>query len=389
MNPQDFVSPASGQVIQNRKGYWVFIPAPLPPTLNWTAQLVSLAGEAERALAELAAVGQNFPEPHVMALSFIRQEAVMSSRIEGTRASLNDLYQYEAEQLTFLEQKSDVREVHNYVMALDYGLSRLATLPVSLRLIREIHQKLMTGVRGDMWTPGEFRRTQNWIGSAGSTIETAQYVPPPVEEMTDALDQLERFIHAPSDIPLLVRMGLIHYQFEAIHPFLDGNGRVGRLLVILLLCQWELLSQPSLYLSSYFEKHRSEYYERLLTVSQRGKWEEWLIFFLTGVRDQSREATLRIHALQTVRENYYRMFDGQRDKIRLNKLIDFLIGHPIVSVRQVQEGLAFPDYKVAQRHIVKMVNAGVLSEITGKSRNRLFCANEILKTIEQPIRKSE
>lgn len=389
MNPQDFVSPASGQVIQNRKGYWVFIPAPLPPTLNWTAQLVSLAGEAERALAELAAVGQNFPEPHVMALSFIRQEAVMSSRIEGTRASLNDLYQYEAEQLTFLEQKSDVREVHNYVMALDYGLSRLATLPVSLRLIREIHQKLMTGVRGDMWTPGEFRRTQNWIGSAGSTIETAQYVPPPVEEMTDALDQLERFIHAPSDIPLLVRMGLIHYQFEAIHPFLDGNGRVGRLLVILLLCQWELLSQPSLYLSSYFEKHRSEYYERLLAVSQRGKWEEWLIFFLTGVRDQSREATLRIHALQTVRENYYRMFDGQRDKIRLNKLIDFLIGHPIVSVRQVQEGLAFPDYKVAQRHIVKMVNAGVLSEITGKSRNRLFCANEILKTIEQPIRKSE
>ncbi len=389
MNPQDFVFPATGQVIRNPKGYWVFIPAPLPPVLNWTAQLVSLAGEAERALAELASAGQNFPEPHIMIRSFVRQEAVMSSRIEGTQASLNDLYQYEAEQLAFLEPKSDVREVHNYVVALDHGLSRLATLPVSLRLIRELHQYLMEGVRGDLWTPGEFRRSQNWIGPAGSTIETAPYVPPPVEEMTEALNQLELFIHTPSDLPLIVRVGLIHYQFEAIHPFLDGNGRVGRLLIMLLLCQWKLLPQPLLYLSSYFEKHRSEYYERLLAVSQHGRWDGWLIFFLTGIRDQSREATLRIHALQALREKYYRFFDGQRGTVRLKKLVDFLIGHPIVTVRQVQEGLALPDYKIAQRYIVKFVNAGILSEITGKSRNRLFRANEILKMIEEPISRSE
>ena len=195
----------------------------------------------------------------------------MSSRIEGTCASLDDVYQYEADQLSFLEPNSDVREVHNYVTALDYGITRLNSLPVSLRLIRELHARLMEGVRGDMWTPGEFRQSQNWIGAAGSTLETATYVPPPVEEMTAALGQLERFVHDPSDLPHVVRAGLIHYQFEAIHPFLDGNGRVGRLLISLLLCQWKLLPQPLLYLSGFFEKNRSEYYNLLLAVSQRRK----------------------------------------------------------------------------------------------------------------------
>jgi Fic family protein len=236
-----------------------------------------------------------------------------------------------------------------------------------------------------MWTPGEFRRTQNWIGPVGSTLETAPYIPPPVEEMMDALNQLERYIHEPSDIPPIVRAGLIHYQFEAIHPFLDGNGRVGRLLIILLLCQWGLLPQPLLYLSSYFEKYRSEYYVRLLAVSQQGKWEEWLVFFLTGIRDQSREATLRVQALQTLRENYHMLFAGRRNVIGLQNLVDFLIGHPIVTVRQVQEGLNLTDYKIAQRYIAKLQDIGIIGEITGRSRNRLFRANEILKTIEEPI----
>lgn len=384
MKPQDFISSSTGQVIRTSRDYWAFIPAPLPPTLTWTTNLVSLSGEAERALAELASIGRTFPEPHVMVRAFIRQEAVMSSRIEGTRASLDDIYRYEAEQLSFLEPDSDAREVHNYVVALDYGLARLNTLPVSLRLVRELHQHLMEGVRGELWTPGEFRRTQNWIGPAGSTLETAPYVPPPVDEMTDALNQMERFIHTPSDLPPIIRVGLIHYQFEAIHPFLDGNGRVGRLLIMLLLCQWELLPQPLLYLSSYFEKYRSEYYERLLAVSQCGEWEEWLAFFLTGIRDQSREAAQRVQALQALREKYYQLFTGNRDGARLNRLVDFLIGHPIVTIRQVEGGLKLTDYKIAQRYIVKLQEAGILREVTGKSRNRVFRADEILKVIEEP-----
>jgi len=382
MKPKDFLNSSTGQVIRSPKGYWVFIPAPLPPKINWTSNLVTLAGEAERTLAELAWIGRNFPEPHVMVRSFIAQEAVMSSRIEGTRASLDDIYRYEADQLSFLESNSDIREVHNYVVALDYGLSRLSELPVSLRLIRELHEKLMTGVRGDIWTPGEFRRTQNWIGPVGSTLETAPYVPPPFDEMLVTLQQVEKFIHENSDLPPLVRVGLIHYQFEAIHPFLDGNGRVGRLLIMLLLCQWNLLPQPLLYLSSYFEKHRSKYYARLLAVSQRGEWQEWLSFFLTGIRDQSQEATQRVQRLQSLREKYYLMFAGKRDSVRLNMLLDFLIGHPIITIRQVEEGLKVTDYKIAQRYIAKLQDAGVLREATGKSRNRVFRADEILQAIE-------
>ncbi|MCI0611179.1 MAG: Fic family protein [Anaerolineae bacterium] len=389
MNPEDFVSPSTGQVIRSPKGYWVFIPTPLPPALTWTAPLVLLVGEAERALSELSTIGKSFPAPHVLTRSFIRQEAVMSSRIEGTQATLEDIYQYEAGQLSFLQPNSDAREVHNYVTALDYGLARLNTLPVSLRLIRELHQHLMEGVRGEIWTPGEFRRSQTWIGPAGSTLQTAPYVPPPVEDMMDALDHLERYIHSHSDIPPIARVGLIHYQFEAIHPFLDGNGRVGRLLIVLLLCQWELLPQPLLYLSHYFEKHRSEYYARLLAVSQRGEWEEWLAFFLTGIRDQSREATIRIRALQSLRENYYQRFTGQRKSAHLQQLVDFLIGHPIATIGQVQKGLNLKDYKTAQRYIGRLQDAGILTEITGKLRNRLFRANEILKTIEEPINKPQ
>lgn len=309
----------------------------------------------------------------------------MSSRIEGTQATLEEVYKYEAGQLAFVQPGSDAREVHNYVTALDYGLSRLSTLPVSLRLIRELHGHLIEGVRGDLWTPGEFRRSQNWIGPAGSTLESAAYVPPPVGEMLESLNQLERYIHDPSDIPPIARVGLIHYQFEAIHPFLDGNGRVGRLLIVLLLCQWELLPQPLLYLSNYFEKRRSEYYAHLLAVSQQGKWNEWLAFFLTGVRDQSREATIRIRKLQSLRENYFSRFEGQNKSGILQQLVDLLIGNPIVTISQVQEGLNLKDYKTTQRYVSKLEELGVLTEITGKSRNRLFRANEIIKAIEEPI----
>ncbi len=385
MNPDDFFKSAPGRLVRTSKGYWSFLPNPLPPDLAWSSALVALHSEAERELVRLALAGGDFPHPYILARPFIRNEAVVSSRIEGTQATLEDLYYYEAEQLSFLEPASDAREVYNYVLALEYGLERVKTLPISLRLIRELHARLMEGVRGEVMTPGEFRRSQNWIGPAGCTLETAAYVPPPVGEMRMALDALEKFIHAPSDLPALTRISLIHYQFEAIHPFLDGNGRVGRLLISLLLCQWGLLPRPLLYLSAFFERKRSEYYERLLAVSQRGDWEGWLRFFLTGVGDQSRQAAMRVQDLQQLRERYRRQLAGRRAAKRLSEVVDFLIGNPIFSVRGLQAGLNLADFKTAQRYVDVLEDTGILRELTGRKRNRLYRADEVFKVMKLEI----
>src|SRR4030042_2066766 len=324
MDPNNFSSNSPGRSLRTTKRFRVFIPTSLPPPIRWDTTLISSLGEAERTLGVLASLANTLPNPHILVRPFIRREAVLSSRIEGTRASLVDLYQYESAQLTFLEDISDVREVHNYVRSMDYGLERLKSLPVSLRLIREIHGILTEGVRGEHLTPGEFRRSQNWIGPPGSTIQSATFVPPPVDEMHQALDNLEMFIHAPSDIPQLVRAGLIHYQFEAIHPFLDGNGRIGRLLVILLLIEWGLLSQPLLYLSAFFETHRPAYYDRLLAVSQGGEWENWLIFFLKGISSQSQDAINRIERLGQLRSAYQAQLTHARPPFRLLQTLDVL-----------------------------------------------------------------
>lgn len=311
----------------------------------------------------------------------MRNEAVISSRIEGTHASLIDVYSYETAQLSFFERTDDVREVYNYVRAMDYGLERLDTLPISLRLMRELHGKLMEGVRGGALTPGEFRRSQNWIGPVGSTLATAPYVPPPVEEMHQALDALEKFIHSDTHVPPLIRAGLIHYQFEAIHPFLDGNGRVGRLLTVLLLCEWGLLAQPLLNLSVYIEHYRQEYYDLLLGVSQQGAWEAWLRFFLRGVSEQARESVFRLERLQDIRGKYQPIVEQDRNSLRMAAVIDLLFSRPVLSVRQVSEDLNIP-YKTAQAYLSKLVAAGVLRETTGYARNRIFQADEILSAVQ-------
>jgi len=385
VNPNDFTDTSPGQLIRTKSGYWAFVPAHLPPQINWSAELVSMLSNADRELAQLAQVGESFPNPHVMVKSFVRREAVLSSRIEGTRTTLRDLYTYEASQLSFLEPGTDAQEVQNYVIALEYGLERLDTLPVSLRLMRELHERLMEDVRGEFWTPGEFRRSQNWIGASGATIETATYVPPPVEEMHNCLDHLEKFIHAQSDLPPLIRLGLIHYQFEAIYPFLDGNGRVGRLLVSLLLCAWELLPRPLLYLSAYFEAQRSEYYRHLLDVSQQGDWERWLNFFLIGVTEQAHEARMRVAALDKLRLMYQGELQGERNFQRLMQAVDYLFGQPIITVRQLQAAMGAGSYLTAQRVVQKLENSVVLREITGKARNRIYQADEILRVIDGPL----
>jgi len=388
MKINDFTASAPGRLIQTERGHLAFIPAALPPEIEWSPQLITLLSEAERALAHLAAAGEAFPPTMISVKPFVRQEAVSSSRIEGTHTSLRELYIFEAEQLSFTES-TDAEEVQNYVKALEDGLERIETLPVSLRLIRELHEKLMKGVRGDFWTPGEFRRSQNWIGAAGSTLENARYVPPPVDEMHTCLHALEDFIYAPSDLPDLVRLGLIHYQFEAIHPFLDGNGRIGRLLVSLLLFEWGLLPQPFLYLSAYIETYRSEYYRHLLNVSLYGKWEDWLTFFLAGIKEQATSARERVRALARLQEIYRKRLQSERTFENLMQLVDFMLGQPILTVRQIEAGLGLKNYLSAQRLIEKLESLGMLREITGQARNRIYQADQILQTIDAPLETLE
>lgn len=386
MRPEQFTSNASGKVIHHPTDYWAFVPNPLPPQLEWSAEIITALSAADRALGELAGLGHSIPNHHLLVRPFVRREAVLSSRIEGTQASLDDLLTFEAEQLVLFDQGSDVAEVHNYVRALEYGLKRLDKLPMSLRLIREIHARLMAGTRGEQWTPGEFRRSQNWIGAPGSTLQAALYVPPPPDAMMDSLNAFEKFLHQPSELPPLVRLALIHYQFEAIHPFLDGNGRVGRLLISFLLCDWELLPQPLLYLSAYFESHRQEYYSRLLAVSQSGEWSGWLVYFLNGVAVQAQDAMTRIRKLQTLHEEYRQRFQKGRASARLLQAVDLLFAHPMVTTAQVARELEV-GFPAAQRYVDQLTKARVLKEITGKARNRIYRANEILSAIEGPLKK--
>ncbi len=386
MKPEDFGPYASGKVYRVKTGYYAFIPSALPPALNWSDTLAQTLSQADLALGELAGLGRALANPYLLTMPFVRREAVLSSRIEGTRATLTDLYAYEAVQLSLFgdELISDVREVYNYVQALEHGLQRLDTLPMSLRLIRELHERLMVGTRGQERTPGEFRRSQNWIGPPGSTLATAVYVPPPVPEMLDALADLERFIHEPSSLPMLIRLAIIHYQFEAIHPFLDGNGRVGRLLIALLLSAWKVLSQPLLYLSAYFEQNRQEYYRHLLNVSQQGDWHAWLEFFLNGVYEQAHDASIRIRRLQALQDQYQQhVADQKRVPASLVRLINLLFEQPIFTINQMVERLDV-SYHTIRRHIAILENKGLIEELTHSNRNRVYCAREILAAIDSP-----
>ena len=382
MNPSDFRPGSPGRVIRTLRGYWAFVPDPLPPSIAWSERLIAALSQADRSIGELAGLGHFLPNPHLLAHPFVRQEAVFSSRIEGTRASLSDLYAYESGQSALFALPDDVREVHNYVRALEYGLQRMETLPVSLRLIREIHGVLMEGVRGRERTPGVFRRSQNWIGRPGSTLNTATFVPPPVEEMWRALDALEKFLHAPSSLPPVLRVGLVHYQFETIHPFLDGNGRVGRLLIILLLYAWGVLPAPLLYLSPYFEMHRQTYYDLLLRVSRQGDWEAWLIFFLQGVAVQSRDALRRIRRLEQLRREFRSRLETTRAPARLLKVVDLLFRRPILQNRDVTAALDV-NFSTAQRYIDRLVETGILREMSGQTRNRVYRADEILSVLSE------
>lgn len=309
---------------------------------------------------------------------YVRREAVLSSQIEGTEASLVDLLEYEA-QLERADRKVDVREITNYIDALRYGIERVETLPLSLRLIREIHGRLMDGVRGGepAKTPGEFRRSQNWIG--GPTPATARFVPPPVLEMEAALHELELFLHAESELPVLVRIGLAHAQFETIHPFLDGNGRIGRLLITFFLANQGILREPILYLSIFFKRHRQEYYDRLQAIREKGDWEGWLEFFLEAVASVSSEATETARKIVELRETMRSEINqklGRRAGSAL-LLLDELFKSPIVNVKRVEAitGLSQP---AANALTNALEETGILHEITGKKTYRVFAFGRYL-----------
>src|SRR3989449_8820686 len=287
----------NGRRVRCAGGYWAYVPAPLPPPIAWDGGLTATLSSADRAIGRLAGEGRRLPNPHVLIRPFVRREAVLSSRIEGTRATLGELLAAEAGAAVD-RSPADLREVANYVVALEHGLKRLKTLPLSLRLTRELHTKLMTGVRGGHATPGEFRKTQNWIGPPGCTLENAIYVPPPPEVLVECLGAWEKFLHDHS-LPVLVQAALMHIQFEAIHPFLDGNGRVGRLLITLFLVERDVLPTPLLYLSAFFEATRGDYYDRLQSVHAKSEWEGWLEYFLNGVARQSEDALNRAARINT------------------------------------------------------------------------------------------
>lgn len=382
MKIQDFQKSDSGRVLKAREGYWAYIPNPLPPKLRWTDELVETLTRAHTSVGRLAGVGQTLVNPHLLINPFKSREAVLSSRIEGTQASLSDLFLFEAAPSPE-PRVGDVRQVRNYVRALEHGLQRVSELPLSLRLIRELHAVLLEGVRGEYYTPGEFRRSQNWIGPAGCTLNEASFVPPPAIELSVCLGEFESYIRAPSRLPPLVRSALIHYQFEAIHPFLDGNGRIGRLLITLLLCIEGLLPQPLLYLSAYFEANRQAYYDHLLRVSQAGRWTEWVLFFLTGVHEQAQDAIARSNRLIALHEEFRARCHRPRGSALLLKLVDRLFELPAIRASAAQELLGVT-FRSAQNNIEKLVKLGILREVTGQRRNRLYLADTIVEAIERP-----
>jgi Fic family protein len=360
----------AGRAIRQPEGYSAFIPAPLPPIppLRFDSQLATVLAGAGTALGRLDGVAATLPNPELFVAMYVRREAVLSSQIEGTQSTLDDVLAYEINS-DRAKLPRDVEEVVNYVTAMNYGLQRLQALPLSLRLLREIHERLLAGGRGSDKTPGEFRERQNWIGSP--RITDAVFVPPPVHEMKTALSNLERFLHDSDGLDPLIVCALAHAQFETIHPFLDGNGRVGRLLITFLLCHEKVLQRPVLYLSHYLKQHRGTYYDRLMAVRNEGDWEGWLRFFLTGVATVAREAEQTARRIVQLREKLRDAAQAGGVSVNVLKLMDHLYEQPVINVKAASEALHV-SIPAANRMINELHDNQILAEVTGGNRNRMF-----------------
>ncbi len=363
----------SGEFVVQPGGHQAFIPKPLPPepTLQIDTEMQTLLSKADRALGRLDGSIRTLPNPDLFIFMYVRKEAVLSSQIEGTQSSLNDLLEVEAE-IFDSERPRDVDEVLNYVQAMNYGLERLQALPLSNRLIREIHGVLLDGVRGGNAQPGEWRRIQNWIGPQGCTVKEASFVPPPPQQLDEILAQFERFLHD-ENLPALLQIGMAHAQFETIHPFLDGNGRVGRLLIAFMLYQKEILDTPVLYISHHFKKHRQEYYDHLQLIRENGNWEAWLKFFLQGIYEVSQEATDTARKIVDLREAHRQLIAEHFGRVAGNamQVLETLYQKPFIKVADIK-ALIQVTYPAANQLMNKFVEHGLLEEVTGQARNRQF-----------------
>lgn len=365
---------STGAYTKQIGGYSAFEAVPLPPVpaLEIGNRMQSLLSKADRALGRLDGSILSLPNPDLFVLMYVRKEAVLSSQIEGTQASLADVLEAEARVISH-QPPRDVDEVLNYVSAMHYGLAKLGELPLSTRLINEIHGKLMAGVRGDNMRPGELRTVQNWIGAEGASITQATFVPPPPAKVADMLYQLEVFLNEDSDLPALIKFGLAHAQFETIHPFLDGNGRMGRLLVTFLLCRDGILSKPVLYISHYLKRHRARYYDLLQATREDGDWESWLNFFLTGIYEVSNEAAATARSIVELREAHRAFITDTFGRAAGNglKLLEHLFRTPVITVHAVSQLLGVT-FAGAANLVNKLEAEGLLIELTGQARNRIF-----------------
>lgn len=374
MKPRDY-HPNAGRTVKLSDGSYAFVPTPMPPRIEYDAALVLTLSKADTALSELAGLARQLPDPRLIVGPYVRREAVLSSRIEGTQADLSDVLMDEVQSVPEKTDKlpKDVLEVRNYVSAVEQGIERMKSLPLSLRLVRELHRMLMVNVDNDRARGGEFRKSQNWIGPPGSTIATATYVPPPPNEMKAALNDWEKFIHTRDTMPDLIQCALLHEQFEAIHPFIDGNGRIGRILITLFLIERGRLSHPVLYLSEYIEANRSEYYERLQRVRTHGDWNGWLLYFLTGVAETAQRGAELARELVELREKLRKKFIS---KPRVLQLIDRLFENPYISAANVSEylGVTAPTSRAL---IALLEKERVLKEVTQRSWGRMWVAVDI------------
>jgi Fic family protein len=370
-----------GHLVPTVEGQMAFVPDPLPRHIELNSSLVYLLDEASRAVATLAGIGETLPNPYLLIRPFVRREAVLSSRIEGTQASISDLFLYEA--AGERRARGDVREVANYVRALDHGLDQLERLPLSVRLVNDIHARLLQGVRGGEKTRGELRTCQVWIGSEGTKIDQAGFIPPPPGLVPELLSDWERFLNDDLRVPPLVQCALMHYQFEAIHPYVDGNGRIGRLLIILFLCAKQVLPTPLLYLSAYFDRRRGEYYDNLGNVSATGDWKPWLQFFLQGVAEQARDAVLRSRRVRSLQDLYRSRLQQRAVSGNVLRVLDELFANPFVTAPRVTRLIGVSSAG-ARNILQRLVEAGILQLDAGKWPH-LYVAGELLEAIETPI----
>lgn len=373
----------SGQYITQLTGYKAFIPSSLPPIpdIKIDGPLHQLLANANIGLGRLDTMGHLLPNlEHIIAM-YVRKEALLSSQIEGTQASLEDIFEYESN--IPVKNLDDVQEVINYIKALNHGLKRLEEFPMSLRLIKEIHQILLTGTRDQGKTPGEFKRSQNWIGAPGSTLKTASFIPPPPKEAMDALGQLELFLHRDTTLPTLISCALIHYQFETIHPFLDGNGRLGRLLITFYLCWKKVLQKPLLYLSYYFKLHRQEYYDRLNLVRENGDYEQWIAFFLKGIIWTSESAFETVKKVLSLADTHKQLLFQKKIASPIAiAVLEYLFVKPHLSVQDIADHLK-TSFQTIQSLVNQLVDLQILKETTGKKRGRRYSYWEYLDCLSE------